>query len=124
MAAARAGSTTRAAGCRPAFGDDMMLGIEARALGLALRDLHAVFGLKHVGLADTPQGLADRGFAIVHSRQERPGARRGRDPRLLRRAKARMKRLLGVNAVDHPGGAEIGLLRLSRGSRPVGGTSR
>lgn len=49
------------------LGDDMMLGIQARALGLKLRDVHSVFGLKHVGLADTPQQLTQRGFAIIHS---------------------------------------------------------
>lgn len=54
------------------LGDDMMLGIQARALGLQLRDFHAVFGLKHVGLADTPQRLVDRGFAIVHSVKNDP----------------------------------------------------
>lgn len=49
------------------LGDDIMLGMMARALWLDLRDFHQVFGLKHIGLADTPQGLADRGFAVVHS---------------------------------------------------------
>lgn len=49
------------------LGDDIMLGMMARALWLDLRDLHAVFGVKHVGLADTPEGLADRGFAVIHS---------------------------------------------------------
>jgi hypothetical protein len=49
------------------LGDDIMLGIMARALGFELRDLHSVFGLKHVGLADTPDRLVERGFAIVHS---------------------------------------------------------
>jgi hypothetical protein len=54
------------------LGDDIMLGIMARALGLELRDLHDVFGLKHIGLADTPQGLLERGFAIVHSVKNDP----------------------------------------------------
>jgi hypothetical protein len=49
------------------LGDDIMLGMMARALWLDLRDLHNVFGLKHIGLADTPQALADRGFAVIHS---------------------------------------------------------
>jgi hypothetical protein len=49
------------------LGDDIMLGMMARALSLDLRDFHAVFGLKHIGLADTPQGLAERGFAVIHS---------------------------------------------------------
>lgn len=54
------------------FGDDVMLGVQARALGLELRDLHAVFGLRHVGLADTPQRLAERGFAVIHSVKNDP----------------------------------------------------
>jgi hypothetical protein len=54
------------------LGDDIMLGIMARALGLDLRDVHAVFGLKHVGLADTPQRLVERGFAVVHSVKNDP----------------------------------------------------
>jgi hypothetical protein len=49
-----------------------MLGVQARALGLELRDLHAVFGLRHVGLPDTPQRLADRGFALIHSVRNDP----------------------------------------------------
>jgi hypothetical protein len=54
------------------LGDDIMLGIMARALGLELRDLHAVFGLKHIGLADTPERLVERGFAVVHSVKNDP----------------------------------------------------
>ncbi len=45
----------------------MVLGAMARACGLALRDLPAVFGLQHVGLADTPARLLERGFGVVHS---------------------------------------------------------
>jgi hypothetical protein len=54
------------------LGDDIMLGIQARALGLDLRDLHSVFGLKHIGLADTPERLVERGFAVVHSVKNDP----------------------------------------------------
>jgi hypothetical protein len=54
------------------LGDDIMLGIMARALGFELRDLHAVFGLKHIGLADTPERLVERGFAVVHSLKNDP----------------------------------------------------
>lgn len=54
------------------LGDDIMLGIMARALWLDLRDFHAVFGVKHVGLADTPEGLAERGFAVIHSVKNDP----------------------------------------------------
>jgi hypothetical protein len=50
----------------------MVLGAMARACGLALRDLPAVFGLKHVGLADTPPRLLDRGFGVVHSTKNDP----------------------------------------------------
>lgn len=49
------------------LGDDMVLGIQARACGLALRDLHDVFGLQHVGLPAAPDELLDRGYAVVHS---------------------------------------------------------
>lgn len=54
------------------FGDDVMLGALARALGHDLVDLHEVFGLKHVGLAGPPQELVDRGFAVVHSVKNDP----------------------------------------------------
>lgn len=54
------------------LGDDVLLGIAAAAHGFALRDLHAVFGLRHVGLPDAPQRLVDRGFAIVHSVKNDP----------------------------------------------------
>lgn len=53
------------------IGDDVMLGLHAAALGFELRGMVAdgePFGLRHVvGLADTPQRLVDRGFALVHS---------------------------------------------------------
>jgi hypothetical protein len=51
-------------------GDDIMLGIQARALGLCLVGLVGEgepFGLRHVGLPDTPARLAQRGFSFIHS---------------------------------------------------------
>jgi hypothetical protein len=54
------------------LGDDVILGAMSRACGLALRDCHAIFGLQHVGLADRPQRLLDRGFAVVHSTRNDP----------------------------------------------------
>ncbi|HYF24920.1 MAG TPA: hypothetical protein VD931_04190 [Baekduia sp.] len=54
------------------FGDDVMLGAMARAAGFELLDLHAVFGLKHVGLAGSPPELAARGFGVVHSVKNDP----------------------------------------------------
>jgi hypothetical protein len=54
------------------LGDDMVLGAMTRACGLSLVDLHAVFGLTHRGLPDTPQGLVDRHFAIIHSVKNDP----------------------------------------------------
>jgi hypothetical protein len=63
---------TRWLGAR--LGDDMVLGAMARACGLALRDLPAVFGLAHRGLPDTPAGLQARGFAIIHSVKNDPAA--------------------------------------------------
>jgi hypothetical protein len=54
------------------LGDDMVLGAMTRACGLELRDLHAVFGVSHRGLPDTPQRLLDREFAIIHSVKNDP----------------------------------------------------
>ena len=54
------------------LGDDVVLGAMSRACGLALRDCHAVFGIKHIGLADTPQRLLARGFGVVHSTRNDP----------------------------------------------------
>ncbi len=54
------------------LGDDVVLGAMSRACGLALRDCHAVFGVKHVGLADTPARLLERGFGVVHSTKNDP----------------------------------------------------
>jgi hypothetical protein len=59
------------------FGDDIMLGVQARALGLELvgmvRDGEP-FGLRHVGLADTPERLVARGFSFIHSVKNDPHA--------------------------------------------------
>jgi hypothetical protein len=55
------------------LGDDLVLGAMTRACGLGLRDLHAVFGLKYVGLADTPERLLERGFGVIHSTKNDPG---------------------------------------------------
>lgn len=57
---------------RTLFGDDVMLGTMAGALGFTLVDLHAVFGLKHVGLAASPPELVERGFGVVHSVKNDP----------------------------------------------------
>ncbi len=54
------------------LGDDVVLGAMSRACGLALRDCPEVFGLQHVGLADTPEQLLARGFAVVHSTKNDP----------------------------------------------------
>ena len=54
------------------LGDDIVLGAMSRACGLALRDCHAIFGVKHVGLADAPPRLLERGFAVVHSTKNDP----------------------------------------------------
>jgi hypothetical protein len=54
------------------LGDDMVLGAMSRACGLALRDLHDVFGVTHRGLADSPSALRARGFAIIHSVKNDP----------------------------------------------------
>ena len=57
---------------RTFFGDDIMLGAMARAAGYELHDLHEVFGLKHVGLADEPERLLERGFGVIHSVKNDP----------------------------------------------------
>jgi hypothetical protein len=52
------------------FGDDIMLGVQARALGRELVGLvgdDEPFGLRHIGLADSPERLRARGFSFVHS---------------------------------------------------------
>lgn len=54
------------------LGDDLVLGAMSRACGLALRELHAVFGVTHIGLADTPERLRERGFGVVHSTKNDP----------------------------------------------------
>jgi len=57
------------------IGDDVMLGLQAAALGFELRGMVAdgePFGLSHVGLPDSPQRLVDRGFAFVHSLKNDP----------------------------------------------------
>lgn len=55
--------------------EDVMLGLYARAVGLKLYGLTMVgepFGIQYKGLADTPQGLLDRGYAVIHSVKEDP----------------------------------------------------
>lgn len=49
------------------FGDDVMLGAMARALGFALVDLPSVFGIQHQGLPCAPAACVDRGFGVIHS---------------------------------------------------------
>ncbi len=52
------------------IGEDGMLGLYTRAVGLKLYSLTKdgePFGIQYKGLADTPQGLLDRGYAIIHS---------------------------------------------------------
>jgi hypothetical protein len=55
------------------IGDDVMVAVRAAALGFELRDLNDVFGIYHVEVPDSPQRLAERGFAIVQV--ARKGAR-------------------------------------------------
>lgn len=62
------------------IGDDVMLGLQAAALGFELRGMVTdgdPFGLSHVGLPDLPQRLVDRGFAFVHSLKNDPRAEEG-----------------------------------------------
>lgn len=57
------------------LGDDVMLGLQAAALGFALRDEPGLFGVAHRGLPDVAQRLAERGFAFVHSVRGEDAAR-------------------------------------------------
>lgn len=53
--------------------EDVMLGLYARAVGLKLYGLTRngePFGVQYKGLADTPKGLLNRGYAIIHSVKE------------------------------------------------------
>jgi hypothetical protein len=53
-----------------AMSEDVMMGIYARACGLTIEGLAAdgeTFGVKHVGLPDTPQRLLERGYSVIHS---------------------------------------------------------
>jgi hypothetical protein len=57
------------------FGDDIMLGVQARALGhelVGMVDDGEPFGLRHIGLADTPERLVARGFSFIHSVKNDP----------------------------------------------------
>jgi hypothetical protein len=55
--------------------EDVMIGIYARACGLSIAG-HAndgdVFGVKHIGLPDSPERLIERGYSIVHSVKSDP----------------------------------------------------
>lgn len=57
---------------RTLFGDDIMLGAMAAALGFELVDRHDIFGLQHVGLPDSPPRLLERGFSVIHSLKNDP----------------------------------------------------
>jgi hypothetical protein len=53
-----------------AMSEDVMMGIYARACGLTIEGCAAdgeTFGVKHVGLPDTPQRLLERGYSVIHS---------------------------------------------------------
>ena len=52
------------------IGDDPMMGMYTRAVGMELRgfvDRDQPFGLKLRGLADTPKELLSRGYSLIHS---------------------------------------------------------
>jgi hypothetical protein len=51
-------------------GEDVMLGMYTRAVGLMSKSLVAQnepFGIRHVGLADTPENLLAKGYSFIHS---------------------------------------------------------
>ena len=50
--------------------EDVMFGMYALAVGLGIAGYAAngeVFGVKHVGLPDTPARLVERGYSVIHS---------------------------------------------------------
>ena len=56
-------------------GDDVMLGVFARALDLDLMDLSTAgkpIGALQVGLPDSPENLLERGFGLIHSVKNDP----------------------------------------------------
>jgi len=55
--------------------EDVMMGMYARAVGLQLKDFNDknnIFGIQHVGLADTPNGMLERGYSVIHSIKNDP----------------------------------------------------
>jgi hypothetical protein len=50
--------------------EDVMMGIYTRAAGFEFQNFvndRDVFGVRHVGLADTPEKLISRGFSVIHA---------------------------------------------------------
>ena len=50
--------------------EDVMFGMYALAVGLGMTGFAAngeVFGVKHVGLPDSPERLVERGYSVIHS---------------------------------------------------------
>jgi len=50
--------------------EDVVVSLYVRSVGLELKDFNAdgeVFGVKHFGLADSPERLLARGFGVIHS---------------------------------------------------------
>jgi glycosyltransferase involved in cell wall biosynthesis len=55
---------------RAGLGEDVMMGILAKAVGFGLSDFNGpgeVFGVQHIGLAGAPEELLNRGYGIIHS---------------------------------------------------------
>ncbi len=50
--------------------EDVMIGIYTKAVGLGYQSFverGEVFGVRHRGLDDSPQGLLDRGYSVIHA---------------------------------------------------------
>jgi hypothetical protein len=50
--------------------EDVMVGLYTRAAGMEMQNCintGDVFGVRHVGLADTPEKLVSRGYAVIHA---------------------------------------------------------
>jgi len=55
--------------------EDVMVGIYTKAVGCDYFSYVArdeVFGVRHRGLDDTPQGLLDRGYSVIHAVKNDP----------------------------------------------------
>jgi hypothetical protein len=56
--------------------EDVMMGMYVRAVGMDFKDFNdtnQVFGIQHMGLPDTLEGLVERGYSLIHSTKNHAG---------------------------------------------------